>query len=49
MDEPLHHVVGAEATIDYVAREPSPSPATGSAKVHEVEQQALLEAAFTGL
>ena len=49
IDEPLHHVVGTEATIDYVAREPSPSPATGSAKVHELEQQALLESALTGL
>jgi len=32
-----------------VARKPSPSPATGSAKVHELEQQALLEAALTGV
>jgi 2-oxoglutarate dehydrogenase E1 component len=49
IDEPLHRVVGMEATIDYVARKPSPSPATGSAKIHEFEQQALLEAALTGL
>jgi len=49
IDEPLHQVVGTEATIDHVAREPSPSPATGSAKVHELEQQALLESALTGL
>jgi 2-oxoglutarate decarboxylase len=32
-----------------VAREESASPATGSLKIHQREQAALLEAAFAGL
>ncbi len=48
VEDPLSRLVGADATIDSVARRPSPSPATGSAKIHELEQQALLEAALTG-
>ena len=35
--------------FSHVAREESGSPATGSATVHQREQQALLRAAFEGL
>jgi 2-oxoglutarate decarboxylase len=38
-----------ELTFSHVARDESGSPATGSATVHEQEQQALLRAAFEGL
>jgi 2-oxoglutarate dehydrogenase E1 component len=33
--------------VEYVGRDASASPATGSAKIHEVEQKALIEHAFT--
>jgi multifunctional 2-oxoglutarate metabolism enzyme len=49
VEDLLSRLVGPDATIDSVARRASPSPATGSAKVHELEQQALLEAALTGV
>jgi 2-oxoglutarate dehydrogenase E1 component len=32
--------------VDVVARAESPSPASGSSKVHDAEQRALLEAAI---
>ncbi|HTL85807.1 MAG TPA: multifunctional oxoglutarate decarboxylase/oxoglutarate dehydrogenase thiamine pyrophosphate-binding subunit/dihydrolipoyllysine-residue succinyltransferase subunit [Acidimicrobiia bacterium] len=35
-------------TVDVVARHESPSPASGSSTVHDVEQQALLDAAIPG-
>ncbi|MDQ4027930.1 MAG: multifunctional oxoglutarate decarboxylase/oxoglutarate dehydrogenase thiamine pyrophosphate-binding subunit/dihydrolipoyllysine-residue succinyltransferase subunit, partial [Actinomycetota bacterium] len=35
-------------TLDYIARPESASPATGSARVHEQEQQELIERAFSG-
>ena len=41
--------LAAGGLAEAVARTPSPSPATGSAKVHELEQQALLEATLIGL
>jgi multifunctional 2-oxoglutarate metabolism enzyme len=44
----LARLVGERATLRLVAREASPSPATGSAKVHDREQQQLLDDAITG-
>ncbi len=35
--------------LRYLGRPPSPSPATGSHRVHEAEEKALLEEAFKGL
>jgi 2-oxoglutarate dehydrogenase E1 component len=34
-------------TLDYVARPESASPATGSARVHEQEEEDIFEAAFS--
>jgi 2-oxoglutarate dehydrogenase E1 component len=42
----LRHVAGDRAVLS-VKRSGSPSPATGSAKAHEVEQKALLSLALT--
>jgi multifunctional 2-oxoglutarate metabolism enzyme len=44
--DPLRHLVGGDGRLDHVARHASASAATGSAKVHEAEQQALLAAAL---
>jgi 2-oxoglutarate dehydrogenase E1 component len=41
----LQRVVGDRAAVRSVARSSSPSPATGSAKVHDVEQAHLLDEA----
>ena len=51
IEEPLHRTSSANGGAHRPRRatQPSPSPATGSAKVHELEQQALLEAALAGL
>jgi hypothetical protein len=35
-------------TLDYIARPESASPATGSARVHEQEQQEMIDRAFAG-
>jgi multifunctional 2-oxoglutarate metabolism enzyme len=48
VQEPLGRLVGP-GRLDHVARHASASPASGSAKVHEMEQQALLQAALGGL
>jgi 2-oxoglutarate dehydrogenase E1 component len=45
----LARAVDGAARVDHVARHASASPATGSAKVHEREQQALVDAALAGL
>jgi 2-oxoglutarate dehydrogenase E1 component len=47
--DPLRRLVGGDGRLDHVARHASASPATGSAKVHEAEQQALLAAALADL
>jgi 2-oxoglutarate dehydrogenase complex dehydrogenase (E1) component-like enzyme len=43
----LVRVVGERAELRSVARRESSSPAGGSAKVHEVEQQKILDDAVT--
>ncbi len=45
----LHDIVPSTITVSGTARPGSPSPATGSAAVHEREQAALYDAAFAGL
>jgi 2-oxoglutarate dehydrogenase E1 component len=42
------HKVLRDRDLRHIARAPSPSPASGSATVHEGEQQELLAAAFEG-
>jgi 2-oxoglutarate dehydrogenase E1 component len=42
----LRHLAGERSVLS-VKRSASPSPATGSAKAHEVEQKALLSLALT--
>ena len=42
----LRHIVGDKPVLS-VKRSASPSPATGSAKAHDVEQKALLALALT--
>jgi 2-oxoglutarate dehydrogenase complex dehydrogenase (E1) component-like enzyme len=44
----LFRITGSRA-LDHVARHVSASPASGSARVHEREQQALIAAALGGL
>jgi len=43
----LRHIAGERAVLS-VKRSASPSPSTGSAGAHEVEQKTLLTLAFTG-
>jgi len=43
----LRHVAGERAVLS-VKRSPSPSPSTGSAGAHEMEQKTLITLAFTG-
>ena len=43
----LRHIAGGRAVLS-VKRSPSASPATGSAKAHEMEQRALVALAFSG-
>jgi 2-oxoglutarate dehydrogenase E1 component/2-oxoglutarate decarboxylase len=45
----LHRVLRDRAKLKHIARSPSASPATGSSKVHDAEQQRLLAAAFAKL
>jgi 2-oxoglutarate decarboxylase len=45
----LHKVLRDRAKLRHVARAPSASPASGSSKVHDAEQQRLLAAAFAKL
>jgi 2-oxoglutarate dehydrogenase E1 component len=45
----LHRVLRDRAELRHIAREPSASPAAGSSKVHDREQQAILAAAFDEL
>ena len=42
----LHGLARPGVEVSWVARRASASPATGSSKVHDVEQQQLLDAAF---
>ncbi len=43
----LHGLAPESVEVSWVARRASASPATGSSKVHDREQQALLDAAFS--
>ena len=45
----LHRVLRERAKLKHVARAPSASPASGSSKVHDAEQKAVLAAAFARL
>jgi 2-oxoglutarate decarboxylase len=45
----LHRVLRDRAKLKHVSRAPSASPASGSSKVHDAEQQRLLAAAFAKL
>ena len=45
----LHRVLRDRAKLKHVSRAPSASPASGSSKVHDAEQRALLAAAFAKL
>jgi 2-oxoglutarate dehydrogenase complex dehydrogenase (E1) component-like enzyme len=45
----LHRVLRDRAKLKHVARAPSASPASGSSKVHDAEQQRVLAAAFAKL
>jgi 2-oxoglutarate dehydrogenase E1 component len=45
----LHRVLRDRAKLKHVARAPSASPASGSSKVHDAEQQRLLAAALADL
>jgi 2-oxoglutarate dehydrogenase E1 component len=45
----LHRVLRDRAKLKHVARVPSASPASGSSKIHDVEQRRLLAAAFSKL
>jgi 2-oxoglutarate dehydrogenase E1 component/2-oxoglutarate decarboxylase len=45
----LHKVLRNRAKLKHVSRAPSASPASGSSKVHDAEQQRLLAAAFAKL
>ena len=45
----MHSVLPANIDRWFVARDASASPASGSSKVHDAEQEALLTAAFAGL
>ena len=42
----LHGLARDGMEVTWVARKASASPATGSSKVHDVEQQHILDAAF---
>jgi 2-oxoglutarate dehydrogenase complex dehydrogenase (E1) component-like enzyme len=45
----LHSKLPESVTFSHASREESASPATGSATIHELEQQQLLQQAFEGL
>jgi 2-oxoglutarate dehydrogenase complex dehydrogenase (E1) component-like enzyme len=45
----LRALVGAKRALSVVSRAASPSPATGSARVHAEEQRALVAKAFAGI
>jgi 2-oxoglutarate dehydrogenase complex dehydrogenase (E1) component-like enzyme len=45
----MHALVRNRAEISCIARPASPSPASGSSKVHDAQQEALLSAAFADL
>ena len=45
----LHRVLRDRAKLKHVSRAPSASPASGSSKIHDAEQRALLAAAFAKL
>jgi len=45
----LHSVLPKGIALSHIARPESPSPAGGSATIHELEQQDLVERAFEGL
>ncbi|MFN2557567.1 MAG: multifunctional oxoglutarate decarboxylase/oxoglutarate dehydrogenase thiamine pyrophosphate-binding subunit/dihydrolipoyllysine-residue succinyltransferase subunit [Nitriliruptorales bacterium] len=45
----LHRLLRDTYRLKHASRDPSPSPATGSASVHSEEQERLLDSAFQGL
>jgi len=45
----LHRLLREDYTLRHAARVESPSPATGSQTIHELEERALLDEAFAGL
>ncbi|MDQ3931765.1 MAG: multifunctional oxoglutarate decarboxylase/oxoglutarate dehydrogenase thiamine pyrophosphate-binding subunit/dihydrolipoyllysine-residue succinyltransferase subunit, partial [Actinomycetota bacterium] len=45
----LHSLLRSDHRLRHASRRPSPSPATGSASVHDQEQERLLASAFRGL
>jgi 2-oxoglutarate decarboxylase len=45
----LHSILPEGVALSHAAREESGAPATGSATIHEAEQEDLIEAAFAGL
>src|SRR5690606_10405007 len=47
LDDLIRKTLGPGQTVRYIGRPPSPSPATGSLKRHQAEQQALVEEAFS--
>ena len=44
----IEDLIGDSADFSYAGRPPSASPAVGSARIHRVEQAALLESALEG-
>jgi multifunctional 2-oxoglutarate metabolism enzyme len=46
---PLHSTLPDGISFTHAARDESGAPATGSATVHDAEQEDLIEAAFEGL
>jgi 2-oxoglutarate decarboxylase len=45
----LHSMLPEDVSLSHAARDESGAPATGSASIHEAEQEDLIEAAFEGL
>jgi 2-oxoglutarate dehydrogenase complex dehydrogenase (E1) component-like enzyme len=45
----LHRLLRDDYRLRHVARPESPSPATGSPGVHELQQERLLDGAFDSL
>ena len=49
VQERLQGLIGSTVELEYAGRKPSASPATGSSRVHRVEQRTLLTNAFEGI
>src|SRR5262249_43101989 len=43
----LHELAGAQRTVLYAGRAPAAAPATGLARIHQLEQRELVQAALT--